>query len=140
MTERAIAAAEAAQAAQKDYIREAAGTGTDPATQIAKGQELLKSGSITQQEFDALKAKALAEPTNGQIQEVHHIRCAQSAQGMTSAERTGNSQQKLRTRAGRRTPRWQRPTAVERRRVRGPRIRPRHIVTASTSHGTKATA
>ncbi len=32
----------------------------------------------------------------GQIQEVHHIRCAQSARGMTSAERTGNSHQKLR--------------------------------------------
>ena len=60
MTERTIAAQQSARAAQKDYIREAAGTGTDPATQIANGQALLKSGSITQQEFDALKAKALA--------------------------------------------------------------------------------
>ena len=33
---------------------------TDPAAQIAKGQELLSSGAISQQEFDALKAKALA--------------------------------------------------------------------------------
>ena len=60
MAERAIAAQQARQSAQKDYIREAAGTGADPATQIANGQELLKSGAITQQEFDALKAKALA--------------------------------------------------------------------------------
>ena len=60
MTERSIAQAEAMQAAQRDYIRETAGTGTDPAAQIAKGQELLSSGAISQQEFDALKAKALA--------------------------------------------------------------------------------
>jgi hypothetical protein len=58
MTERAMAASQAAQAAQQDYIRQAAGT--DPATQIANGQELLNTGAITQQEFDALKAKALA--------------------------------------------------------------------------------
>jgi hypothetical protein len=58
MTERAIAASQRAQAAQKDYIRDAAGT--DPASQIAKGKELLSSGAITQQEFDALKTKALA--------------------------------------------------------------------------------
>ena len=60
MTERAIAAQQAAQSAQNDYIRETAGTGADPATQIANGQELLKTGAITQHEFDALKAKALA--------------------------------------------------------------------------------
>ena len=60
MTERSIAQAEAMQAAQRDYIRETAGSGADPAAQIAKGQELLTSGAISQQEFDALKAKALA--------------------------------------------------------------------------------
>jgi multidrug resistance efflux pump len=60
MTERAIAASQAAQAAQKDYIRQAAAGTTDPATQIANGQELLKTGAISQQEFDALKTKALA--------------------------------------------------------------------------------
>ena len=60
MTERAIAAQQAAQEAQQQYIRETAGTSTDPAAQIAKGQELLTSGAISQQEFDALTAKALA--------------------------------------------------------------------------------
>jgi len=35
-------------------------TAPDPATQIAKGQELLNSGAISQKEFDSLKAKALA--------------------------------------------------------------------------------
>jgi len=58
MTERAMAASEAAQSAQEGYIRRAAGT--DPATQIANGQELLKTGATSQQEFDALKTKALA--------------------------------------------------------------------------------
>jgi hypothetical protein len=60
MTERAMAAQQAAQSAQQDYIRQAAGGGADPASQIANGQALLNSGALTQQEFDALKAKALA--------------------------------------------------------------------------------
>jgi hypothetical protein len=58
MTERAIAQAQARDAAQQDYIRDVAGS--DAASQIAKGQELLTAGAITQQEFDAIKAKALA--------------------------------------------------------------------------------
>ena len=61
MTERAIAKAQAANANQQEYIRSVAGgTTSDPAAQIARGHELLSSGAITQQEFDALKAKALA--------------------------------------------------------------------------------
>jgi hypothetical protein len=58
MTERAIAASQASQTAQQDYIRQVAGT--DRATQIASGQELLKIGAISQQEFDTFKTKALA--------------------------------------------------------------------------------
>ena len=60
MTERAIAASQAANAEQQEYIRRVAGTNGQPAAQIAKGHELLESGAITQQEFDTLKAKALA--------------------------------------------------------------------------------
>ena len=61
MTERALAHAQARDADQQEYIRQVAGSGnSDPAAQIAKGQQLLNSGAITQQEFDALKAKALA--------------------------------------------------------------------------------
>jgi hypothetical protein len=60
MTQRAMAHAAEVNASQQAYIREVASTGTDPTDQIAKGAELLKSGAITQAEFDALKAKALA--------------------------------------------------------------------------------
>ena len=62
MTEWSIARAHAAQTEQQEYIRQVAGSGgaSDPTAQIARGQELLASGAITQQEFDALKAKALA--------------------------------------------------------------------------------
>ena len=62
MTERAIAHQQTMVADQQAYIREVAGGGGggDAAAQIAKGQELLKAGAITQQEFEALKAKALA--------------------------------------------------------------------------------
>jgi hypothetical protein len=60
MTERSIAAQKQASANEQDYIRRVASANGDPAAQIAKGQELLSSGAITQQEFEALKAKALA--------------------------------------------------------------------------------
>ena len=61
MTERAVARSQAADAEQQEYIRRVAGSSNrDPATQIAKGQDLLNSGAITQREFDGLKAKVLA--------------------------------------------------------------------------------
>ena len=47
------------QAAQDDYIRSVAGT-NDPTAQIKQAHDLLSSGAITQEEFDAIKAKALA--------------------------------------------------------------------------------
>lgn len=49
----------AAQKQQADYIRSVADTGT-PTDQIGKAQELLNSGAITQDEFNALKQKALS--------------------------------------------------------------------------------
>ena len=42
-----------------EYIRSVA-AGVDPASQIAQAKSLLDSGAINQQEFDALKQKALA--------------------------------------------------------------------------------
>ena len=60
MSERAMAQAQQMDAAQQDYIRQVAGTSDDPTAKIAKAHELLSSGAISQAEFDALKAKALA--------------------------------------------------------------------------------
>ena len=61
MTKRQTAAMEKQQAAQADYIQRVAGTSTTtPASQIADAKALLDSGTITQSEFDGLKAKALA--------------------------------------------------------------------------------
>jgi hypothetical protein len=59
MAKRSIAAQQQAQAQFDDYVRSAAGTGS-PADQISKAKELLDAGTITQADFDALKAKALA--------------------------------------------------------------------------------
>ena len=56
--ERNIQEAQAAQAQLDSHIKSVAGSGS--AEQIAKAKELLDSGAITQTEFDALKAKALA--------------------------------------------------------------------------------
>ena len=60
MAERNIAAVKAAQAGQEDYIRSVSGGASSPADEIGRAKALLDSGAISQQEFDALKAKALA--------------------------------------------------------------------------------
>jgi hypothetical protein len=58
MGQRDIAESQAAKASFDGYVRSVAG---DSATaQIAKAKELLDAGAITQLEFDALKAKAVA--------------------------------------------------------------------------------
>ncbi|MGW9585471.1 SHOCT domain-containing protein [Microbacterium sp. NPDC055455] len=60
MQKRSIAQAQELRAAQDAYIRQTAGSGGSAADDIAKAKTLLDSGAITQAEFDALKAKALA--------------------------------------------------------------------------------
>lgn len=58
MAERNMKAAKEMQEAQNSYIRDVAGSA--PADQIHKAKDLLDSGAISQAEFDAIKAKALA--------------------------------------------------------------------------------
>lgn len=60
IAERSVKEAQAAQSAFDDRVREAAGSGGGAASEIAKAQELLNSGAITQAEFDSIKSKALA--------------------------------------------------------------------------------
>ena len=59
MAERQAGAARSAQAATDQYIQSVAAQG-NPADQIASAKSLLDSGTITQEEFDKLKKKALA--------------------------------------------------------------------------------
>ena len=58
MAERSMAQMQQAKADTDAYIREVAAA--SPTDQIAQAHQLLSSGAITQQEFDAIKAKALA--------------------------------------------------------------------------------
>ena len=58
MAERSQKAARQAESATEDYIRNVAGT--TPAAQIAHAKDLLDSGTITKEEFEALKKKAMA--------------------------------------------------------------------------------
>ena len=59
MQERALEQQKELQAHQAEYIKSVAGAGATPTDQIANAKSLLDSGAISQQEFDALKAKAL---------------------------------------------------------------------------------
>ena len=58
MAERSERQSQAAQASFDQYVRQAAGKG-GPASEIETAKKLLDSGTITQAEFDAIKAKAL---------------------------------------------------------------------------------
>lgn len=60
MAERQVAAAEQVRSSQEEYIQQVAGKAATPAAQIADAKALLDSGAIQQNEFDTLKAKALA--------------------------------------------------------------------------------
>ena len=59
MAERNVKQMQAAQAQTDAYIRDVASSG-GAADEIDKAKKLLDSGAITQAEFDAMKAKALA--------------------------------------------------------------------------------
>jgi hypothetical protein len=58
MRERSMQQAQAQKRELDDYVRDTAGGGS--AGEIAKAKELLDAGAITQDEFQALKAKAIA--------------------------------------------------------------------------------
>lgn len=57
MSRRSIESAQEVQKAQEQYIQSVAGS--SPADEIAKAKALHDAGTISQSEFDALKAKAL---------------------------------------------------------------------------------
>jgi len=58
MTERTIRQQEAAKTQMDQYVKSVARS--DPTEQIAKAEELLKQGTISQAEFDQIKQKAIA--------------------------------------------------------------------------------
>lgn len=59
MTARNVERARAQRTQLDEYVREAAGSG-GAAAEIEKAKALLDSGALTQEEFDAIKRKALA--------------------------------------------------------------------------------
>jgi hypothetical protein len=59
MAQRQMAAIQKAQGEMDSYIKTTAAS-ADPTEQIAKAKALLDAGTISQEEFDQLKAKALA--------------------------------------------------------------------------------
>jgi hypothetical protein len=61
MAERAVESQRELQRQQAEYIQSVAGSGsTNAADQIASAKSLLDAGTISQAEFDQMKAKALA--------------------------------------------------------------------------------
>jgi hypothetical protein len=60
MAERNVKQAQVAQAEFDDYVKSVATNGGGAAAEIEKAKNLLDSGAISQAEYDAIKAKALA--------------------------------------------------------------------------------
>ena len=60
MAERQMSAYASAQKQQEAYIQSVAGGGTSAADEIASAKALLDAGTISNDEYEALKAKALA--------------------------------------------------------------------------------
>jgi membrane protease subunit (stomatin/prohibitin family) len=60
MAERRAKEAQTAQAQFDQYVRQAAAGTGGSASEIEKAKQLLDDGTITQEEFDAIKAKALS--------------------------------------------------------------------------------
>ena len=60
MADRRMKEVQTSQAQLDDYVRQTAGSGAGAAGEIEKAKGLLDAGTITQAEFDAIKAKALA--------------------------------------------------------------------------------
>jgi hypothetical protein len=60
MAERRYREAATAQSQFDQYVRTTAGSGGGAASEIAKAKQLLDDGTISQADFDAIKAKALS--------------------------------------------------------------------------------
>ncbi len=59
MAERRVKDAADSQKQFDDYVRKTAGSGSGAAAEIEKAKQLLDNGTITQAEFDSIKARAL---------------------------------------------------------------------------------
>jgi len=59
MSKRALEAQKEAQKDFDSYVQSVAGSSGSPADEIAKAKELLDAGTISQEEFDSIKARAL---------------------------------------------------------------------------------
>jgi hypothetical protein len=60
MTKRTVARAQRDRQQFDEYVRDTAGSGGGAAAEIERGKDLLDRGVISQEEFDTLKANALA--------------------------------------------------------------------------------
>ena len=65
MMERRMKETQQAQAQFDEYVRQTAGSGGGAASEIEKAKALLDNGTITQAEFDSIKAKALGGQAAG---------------------------------------------------------------------------
>jgi len=89
MADRSMRSAAQQRRQQDEYIRDVAGTKATPVDQIAQAKALLDAGSISQPEYEVLKAKALGSTPDAPV-----VPRARAAEDTPALDESGSAERR----------------------------------------------